>query len=52
MYIRLSGLARLQTSVEINKIKSCRKSSIRATNDENLDFGRIVPVTIHDKGVI
>jgi hypothetical protein len=51
MYIRLSALTRLQTMVDINEINSCRKSSIRTTNYEDLVRGRVLLDTIHDRGV-
>jgi hypothetical protein len=37
--------------MEINEINNCRKSSIRATNDEDLVCGRVLLDTIHDRWI-
>lgn len=51
MYIGLSALARLRATMEIKEIDSCRKASIRTTNDENVVCMEVLLGTFHD-GVI
>jgi hypothetical protein len=51
VYIGLSALARLQATVKINEVQSCRKSSIGTTDDENLECVRVLLDTIHDRGI-